>query len=305
VLRRWILACLALWLCGAAPGERLRVTLEGARFVAYTPRGFDPEAGADVPPAALRADLALLARRFDGLVTYSCARGLDAVPRLARQAGFRAVVLGVWNPSDERELARALAAARAEPGVVFALALGNEGLFFERYDAAALARAFARVRAELPWVAVTTTEPFSSYLEPARAAALPAQDLLLPVVHPLDQPWFANAPRQTRVDFVVNVVRELEAKFGVPVLVKETGVPSGPAEQGFDEAGQAEFWRALAARLPATRTHAFSYFEAFDAPWKIANVALQTGDVRASEAHWGLYRVDGTPKPAALAIPAR
>jgi exo-beta-1,3-glucanase (GH17 family) len=89
------------------------------------------------------------------------------------------------------------------------------------------------------------------------------------------------------------------------VLVKETGVPSGPAEQGFDEAGQAEFWRALAQRLPPARTHAFAYFEAFDAPWKTASVAAQTGDVRASEAHWGLYRADGTAKPAALAVPAR
>lgn len=305
MLRRFLLVGLALCLCGAAPAERLRQTLEGARFVAYTPRGFDPDAGADVAPGALRADLAMLATRFDGLVTYSSARGLDAVPRLARQAGFRAVVLGVWNPGDERELARALAAARAEPGVVFALALGNEGLFFERYDATTLAGAFARARSELPWAAITTTEPFSSYLEPARAAALPKQDLLLPTVHPLDQPWFATAPPETRVDFVRNVVGELEAKYGLPVLVKETGVPSGPAERGFSEATQAEFWRALAARLPPSPTHAFAYFEAFDALWKIASVAAQTGDVRATEAHWGLFRADGSPKPAALAIPPR
>jgi exo-beta-1,3-glucanase (GH17 family) len=181
---------------------------------------------------------------------------------------------------------------------VLALALGNEGLFFARYDAAALAAAFARARREAPGVALTTSEPFSSYLDPRLAAALPAQDFLLPIVHPLDQPWFANAPRAARVDFVGNVVGELAKRFAQPILVKETGVPSGPASQGFSEADQAEFWSALAKSLPATRARAFVWFEAFDAPWKVASVAAQTGHVRATEAHWGLLRADGTPKPA-------
>lgn len=305
--------CVSLWLALAAcaapasePVERVREALASVRFVAYTPRGFDPNAGsAPIAAQAIRADLRVLRRWFDGLVTYSSARGLDAIPGLARELGFRAVVLGVWDPGSDAELGLAIAAARAQPKTVLALALGNEGLFFQRYDAAALAAAFARARREAPGVAVTTTEPFSSYLDPARAQALPAQDFLLPVVHPLDQPWFRGAPRETRVEFVHNVVRELEARARLPVLVKETGVPSGPASQGFSEADQAEFWSALAARLPATRAHAFVWFEAFDAPWKIASVAAQTGDLRETEAHWGLFRADGAPKPALAALEPR
>jgi exo-beta-1,3-glucanase (GH17 family) len=138
------------------------------------------------------------------------------------------------------------------------------------------------------------------YLDPARAGELPAQDFALPVVH-LD-PWFGEAPPGTAIDFVSNVVRELEAKTGLPVLVKETGVPSGPEGQGFSESRQAEFWSALAARMPSTRAHAFVWFEAFDAPWKTASVAAQTGDVRPTEAHWGLFRADGSAKPALGAV---
>lgn len=305
--------CVSLWLALAAcaapatePAERVREALAAVRFVAYTPRGFDPNTGAEpASPQAIRADLRVLRRYFDGLVTYSSARGLDAIPGIARELGFRAVVLGVWDPTSDAELGLALASARRQPETVLALALGNEGLFFERYDAAALAAAFARARREAPGVAVTTTEPFSSHLEPARAQALPALDFLLPVVHPLDQPWFRSAPRETRVEFVRNVVHELETRTRLPVLVKETGVPSGPASEGFDEADQAEFWRALAARLPATRAHAFVWFEAFDAPWKIASVAAQTGDLRATEAHWGLFRADGTAKPALAVLEAQ
>lgn len=298
---------LALAACAAPeepPAEGLRAALASVRFVAYTPRGFDPNAGAGpVDPDVIRADLALLRPHFDGLVTYSSARGLDAVPAIARELGFRAVVLGVWDPASDDELERAFASARAEPETVLALALGNEGLFFERYDRAALARAFTRARSALPGVALTTSEPFSSYLDERSARALPAQDFALPIVHPIDQPWFGKAPPETAVDFVSNVVRELETRTRLPVLVKETGVPSGPADLGFSESSQAAFWTALAARLSPTRAHAFVWFEAFDAPWKTASVAAQTGHVRETEAHWGLFRADGSAKPALAAVP--
>lgn len=288
------------------PIERVQRALANVRFVAYTPRGFDARTETDeVSPRAMRADLELLRRHFDGLVTYSSAKGLALVPSVARELGFRAVVLGVWDPTSEDELALAIAAARSQPEIVLALALGNEGLFFARYDSAALGRAFARVRRELPGVAVTTTEPFSSYLDAALARALPRQDFLLPVAHPLDQPWFKQAKPETAVDFVVNVVRELEAMTGLPVLVKETGLPSGPREQGFSEAAQAAFWSALLAKLPATRAHAITRFEAFDAEWKVASVRAQTGDLRPTEAHWGFFRVDGAAKAVVAALAER
>lgn len=305
LLHRPIDAALALLLALAAcrasepaPRARLEAALSSVDFVAYTPRGFDPNLGTGpVAIETIRADLLQLRPYFDGLVTYSSARGLDAVPGVARELGYRAVVVGVWDPANADELARAFESARSERDVVIALALGNEGLYFERYDAAALARAFTRARDEVPGVAVTTTEPFFVYLDPARASALPAQDFALPTVHPIDQPWFASAGPAIGVDFVVNIVRDLEARTGLAVLVKETGVPSGPADEGFSEAAQAAFWVALAAKLPPTRAHAFVRFEAFDAPWKTAAVAADTGDVRGTEAHWGFFRADGSAKP--------
>jgi len=301
--RIWIASLALAALLHAAPArgdaERVRGALASVRFVAYTPRGFDPGAGGPPPGrAALRADLALLRGHFDGLITYSCANGLDSLAQLAREAGFRAVVLGVWSPSDSRELERALAAAGAERGVVIALALGNEGLFFARYAAPALAEAFARARSERPDLALATSEPFSLYLEPARGAALPRQDFLLPNVHPVDQPWFGSAPPATSVEFVANVVAQLEERFALPVLVKETGLPSGPAADGFSESSQAAFWSALALRLPATRAHAFAWFEAFDSPWKPGRARDAPLEKRAREAYWGLFRSDGSAKPA-------
>jgi exo-beta-1,3-glucanase (GH17 family) len=286
-----------------ADTDRVRAALASVRFVAYTPRGFDPGAGAPADPAALRADLALLRQHFDGLITYSCANGLDRLAGLAREAGFRAVVLGVWSPSDPTEVDRALAAAAAERGVVIGLALGNEGLFFARYDAAALAAAFARARRAQPDLALATSEPFAVYLEPARARALPAEDFLLPNVHPTGEPWFGAAPPAASVELVANVVAELEQRFALPVLVKETGLPSGPESEGFTADAQARFWESLARRLPPSRVHAFAYFEAFDAPWKPARALDAPPERRAREAYWGFFDRDGRPKPALASVP--
>ena len=303
---RWLptLVALAALACGDPPVERqarIGAALESTRFVAYTPRGFEPGVSAPPGEAALRDDLALLRPHFDGLITYSSAYGLDALPRLAREAGFRSVIVGVWDPTDPAELERALAAARAEPEIVLAVSLGNEGLFFRRYDPAALAAAFARARREAPGVALALSEPFSVYLDsPER---LPGADLWLPTVHPIDQPWFASAPPETSVEFVANVVAELETRSKLPVLVKETGLPSGPSADGFDESRQAAFWSALARRLPPTRAHAFAWFEAFDAPWKPAHALEAPPERREREAHFGLFRADGSAKPALSAIP--
>ena len=304
-MTRLFLLCLALLAArdARAGAERVRTALASVRFVAYTPRGFDPGAGHAADPAALRADLALLRKRFDGLITYSCANGLDQLAELAREAGFHALVLGVWAPGDSSELERALAAAGSEPELVIGLALGNEGLFFGRYDARALAAAFARARAARPDLALATSEPFAVYLEPARAAALPAQDFLLPNVHPTGEPWFGAAPESASVELVANVVAELERRFALPVLVKETGVPSGPESDGFTPAGQARFWKSLASRLPPTRSHAFAYFEAFDSAWKPARATDAPPQKRAREAWWGFYDRDGRPKPALAAVP--
>ena len=180
------------------------------------------------PPAeaALRADLALLRPHFDGLITYSSAYGLDALPRLAREAGFRAVILGVWDPTDPAELGRALAAARAEPEIVLALSLGNEGLFFGRYDPAALAAAFARARREAPGVALARQR---ALLRLPRLAAqlLPAADLWLPTVHPIDQPWFGERAARD----LGRVRRERRRRARDSLEIARAGEGNRPAER--------------------------------------------------------------------------
>ena len=110
------------WTCScdaksAADLGRLADALADVRFVAYTAREF---AVLDGQPHAASAegvcqDLRLLRPYFDGIITYSVRDGHEHVPALARALGFRAVVIGVWDPASEPELET----ARRHAGEIF------------------------------------------------------------------------------------------------------------------------------------------------------------------------------------------
>ena len=228
-------------------------------------------------------------------MTYSCTDGLEEVPAIASELGYRALILGIWDPLSEQELANAVRLARAHPQLVVGVAIGNETLLARRQPWATLRAAIQRLRRALPGVAVTTSEPFYFYLNEDPPDFLTVQDFLLPSVHPLYEPWFAQATGGQAVDFVVEVVERLSARTDKPLLVKETGLPSGPQMRGFTPARQAGFWTSLVQRLPPGRGRAVVYFEAFDHAWKVQDAAPEFG-VRPEEAHWGFYTEAGKPK---------
>lgn len=296
----WLTLLPAL-LCAAPPHAPLATALAQETFVAYTPRSFSTLHGVTRPATAagIREDLKLLRPYFSGLITYGLGDGQDAIPELAIAAGFRALVLGVWNPADRTELDRAIALAERHPQHIVALVLGNEGLFWKRYTAGDLRSAAAHVRKRLPHIALGSSEPFAVYLDSPDAPALLELDLLLPNVHPRFEPWFRPDNIDQAADFVAQVLARLRALTPQPILVKETGLPSAPDAQGFTEARQAEFWKRLRQRIPAGPTQNVAGFEAFDVPWKPRELEDEFGKLEISEAHWGLFRADGTPKAAA------
>jgi exo-beta-1,3-glucanase (GH17 family) len=316
-------SCSALWLRGsvfllilllwpaasatarALPGGQIASLLKTVRFVAYTPRGFSVVNGATRGATAtgIRQDLTLLRPYFDGLITYSVTDGHDRIPAAAQELGFRALILGIWDPTRRAERDIAIRLARAYPELVLGVAAGNEGLHWKRYDWPRLRAAMDHLRAALPAVAITTSEPFALYLDDPPDGFADTQDLLLPNVHPLFEAWFRPAATEQAARFVANVAARLRERYTQPLLIKETGLPSGPGRLGFDEARQAVFWRTLGRQIPAAPGVAFAWFEAFDAPWKPATLPEGASALRAVEAHWGLFDTAGRPKaalPAAL-----
>jgi exo-beta-1,3-glucanase (GH17 family) len=284
--------------------ERLERTMARGRFVAYEPTSFRIREGQATPadPGSIRQDLTELRSRFDGLITYGARNGHEAIPGIAADLGFRALLLGVWDPFDATEVEAALLAWRRHPREVLGLSLGNEMIFSGRRRAEELAARIAAVRERAPEVLLSTTEPFHIFYGPETAPLQSELDFLLVNVHPVFQPWFRTAPDAAGVRFVLDVVHRLGEGYCGPVLVKETGVPTAPAAAGFTAARQASFYAALRRGFTPSTRSAFAYFSAYDAPWRAADAQAAPG-LHPEEAHWGLYDEQRLPKPVVADIP--
>jgi len=290
----------------AAPTGLLTDVMANGRFVTYQPTAITAVDGklTAASEESIRADLAVLKPHFDGLITYSAISGAERVPDIAREMGFRAVVVGVWSITDETERANAIAAVERNPSIIAGLSLGNETILGQRGNWGDVAYQIGRMRKRLPSVPLATTEPFAQYLDQSDArSTLATMDFLLVNIHPIFETWFRSAKAPNWADFVVRVAQRLAQVFPGPVLVKETGVPSGPESARFDEAMQDDFWRALEAQMPRSSARAFSYFSAFDAPWRANDASPELG-MHPEEAYWGLFTEARVPKKVMADMPA-
>lgn len=297
---RWMIYILFTVVPGIASAASDEMAwLQNTRFIAYTPSEFRIEAGRPVAASreSIVADLVLLRRHVNGLITYSSSNGLDQIVDVAQAVGFHAVILGMWSPTDADEFNRAVRTARAHPLLVRAIAVGNEGLFWKRYRWSDVTRVITQLRRELPGVAMTTSEPMASYLGSPQRLGCDQQDFLLPNIHPLFEAWFRPDAPQHAAQFVVESSHRLHALCGKFVLVKETGAPSGPLEQGMSPQSQAALWAELLRRLHAQKNVGLALFEAFDAPWKVAEIARDSGIHDERERYWGWFDAQRRPKP--------
>lgn len=291
----------------AAPAlSRLRDAMAEGRFVAYQPTelkvwGGNPVQASEV---SIRADLEALRPWFDSLVTYGSHSGAELIPGIAKDLGYRAVVMGVWNPADDAEVENAIAAWKAHPDIVLGASLGNELVMSRRGTWDDYARAIGMFRALAPELPLTVTEPFATFLDDADAHTVLAKlDFLAVNIHPVFEKWFADAPPFNWADFVKQVSSRLAAeRFCGPVLIKETGVPTAPEAEGFTPEKQKQFYAELAEQMPPSRTLAFAYFSAFDAPWRVYDESAVAGS-HPEEAYWGLFTESRKPKPVMQAVP--
>lgn len=283
----------------------LKSVMASGRFIAYQPTSLEVIGGklTNAGEASIRADLEALRPWFDGLITYGALNGNERVPDVARDLGYRAVVMGIWDPSDPIERGQALAAWRRNRGVVAGLSLGNEIIFGNRGTWSDLRAWLRAVRAEAPQLPLAISEPFAEYLDHRESLpVLEETDFMLVNVHPVFESWFKSATADNWTDFVVRVLARLRRIYSRPILVKETGVPTGPASEGFDEEKQREFYDLLRKRLPPSRRTAFAYFAAFDEPWRPGDFNPVPG-AHPEEAFWGLFTKDRQPKSVISDLP--
>ena len=271
--------------------ESLQQAMAAGRFVSYQPTSLKVIGGrpTEADDASIRADLQVLRPYFDGLITYGALNGAERIPDVAASLGFRAVIVGVWDPTNPKETGNAIAAWERNRKLVVGVSLGNEIILSKRGTWAMLQSSLADMRRRAPGLPVTVTEPFAQFLDERDAQTLfPQMDFMLVNIHPIFESWFRNATPFNWAEFVVRVTDRLSAAFCGPILVKETGVPTGPAAQGYTEDKQRAFYLELERQLKPSRARAFSFFSAFDAPW-LADAPNPMAGPHPEEAFWGLF----------------
>lgn len=265
--------------------------LEQSLFFAYTPSGFHfvQDRPVYAKPESIAQDLRLLRRYGNGLILYSTDKSTEHILAVAHELKFTALILGVWDITAKGEIDQVVELARRYPNLVRAIAVGNEGIFWKRYNKTQLAQALNIIRASLPNIALTTSEPFVSYLGEPAAIDCSNQDFLLPTIHPVFESWFKPSGITQSVEFVDNIVTRLIQLCHKNVLVKETGVPSGPGPQSYSELQQFLFWQKLLDKMKTKPNVSVALFEAFDAPWKVVEIQKQSGKYDERERYWGWF----------------
>ena len=259
----------------------------------------------------LREDLTLLAPRWNLLRVYASDGPTEPLLALihTEHLPFR-VLVGAWiagveTPPAEAAIANqaqvdnAIRLANAYPDEVLGVVVGNEtqvSWTAHRVDRDALIGHIRAVRAATK-APVATADDFSYWLTPESDPVAAEVDFIVSHAYamwngkPLD-----DAMAWTKAQHAAVVARHP----GVPVWLGEAGWATQRHTEGDQatlikgEAGegpQKQFYAAFstwttAEKIPST------YFEAFDEPWKGG------GHPDEVEKHWGLYRVDRTPKAA-------
>lgn len=244
-------------------------------WVAYAPTMANPNQGIEPTVESIREDLVLLRKtQFTGIVTYGSTGVLcRELPTIAKSLGFKGVIIGIWDPTNQQEMDAAKTAGKAP--IVLGLCLGNEGLG-KRYELAELSTAIEQLR-EATSKPVTTTEEIDDY---SNERLLGLGDWVFPNAHP----FFHNQlDPNAAVRWTKAAYEDLKKRSKRFVLFKEVGLPTaGDPKHVMSEAIQEKYYREL-----KKTSVQFVYFEAFDQPWK-THLPV--------EPHWGIFTADRTPK---------
>lgn len=260
--------------------------------VSYSPFDKDQSPlveGFELRPQRMDADLALLAKYFSCVRTYSMT-GLSELPALAEKHGLK-VMLGAWVSTDpiatRREIELLVAAANRYPQLVQSVIVGNEALLRKEISGKHLAELITEVKGRVPQP-VTYADVWEFWEKHPEVA--PAVDFI--TIHLL--PYWEDDPAGID-DALAKVthVREHYQQLFAPkdILIGETGWPSEGRQRETaipSRVNEAKFMRGFVT-LAEQKGWNYNLIEAFDQPWKRTNEGAVGG-------YWGLFDADRNDK---------
>ena len=305
---------------GASRGHRELVVPHG-NAICYS--GYrkhqNPRTGDFPSHAEVEEDLLILAKNWDYLRLYDSSRHaeivLDVIER--QELDFK-VMLGldfgaeVNNPDcpwgadfdaetladnrrhNDEQVERAIELARSHPDIVFSVAVGNEAAVDWTDHMVPTERLTEQTRKIKQAVAQPVTScdnyvPWGDKLAPL-AAELDFISIHTYPVWEFRRVEDALEYSKQNFDFVASRYPDK------PVVITEAGWTTASNGRGIDPANaseeiQARYYQELMAWTDAEKILTF-VFEAFDEPWKGSPDPLEP------EKHWGLFKLDRTPKLA-------
>ena len=242
-------------------------------LVMYQPNYSDPDNGIYPDESQLTGNLAqLFGAGFRGITFYSSTNTMALIPGLARQEGFQTVGTGVWQVYNSAERDAAVNLASDTDFYI----VGVEGL--SRTDDAYTKEELLTALADM---AMRTGKPVTTAETPATWLSNPdlvaSVDFVAVNIHPWGDHARTPETALTYLQTVYDTIVALAA--GKPVLVTETGMPTGEHPDASLALQQNYFEVIEQTDIP------FVYFEAYDQFWKTDEVS----DGHIIGTHWGLY----------------
>lgn len=255
--------------------------------VAFSPLVEGQGPTSEVGEAQIRARLETIQPFVRWVRSFSCSRGNELIPRIARERGLDTLV-GVWL-NDERdyneiELAHAIEVAKA--GDASMVAVGNEVLLRGELSEDELITYIERMKQAVPGVPVGYVDAYFLFEDHPRVTEL--CDLVFANCYPF---WEGYPIEHAHLYMKEMYRRAIAAGRGKKVVISETGWPNlGSAVKGaLPSTESAMKYFIDACRWTEAEGIDLFYFAAYDETWKVA----AEGDVGA---YWGLWDKEGNPK---------
>jgi exo-beta-1,3-glucanase (GH17 family) len=284
--------------------------LHGLSFSPYTGEQ-DPNLGAQVSEAQLRAHMAIIAPYTHWISTHGMGNGMEKAGQIAHEFGLKAA-LGAWlgrettaagKQANVQQIANLIAAANA--GEAEMVIVGSEVLYRGDLPAATLISYINQVQSAVPaTVTVATADTFDRLI--AHSDVMAAVDIVLANSYPYWAGLHITAglttlngatisptlPFSQSIAALDNWYKQTQAvAAGKQVIVGETGWPSCGDTRSLavpSPENAALYFRNAVSWARANQVDYF-YFEAFDEPWKTKYEGPQG-------ACWGLWDKDGLLK---------
>lgn len=255
----------------------------GMHGLCFSPYEEGQEPGDPISEAQIRRKLEIILPYTKWIRTFSCTKGNEQIPKIAKEYGLKTLV-GAWLGDDaeinESEIEGLITLSKA--GFVDVAAVGNEVMYRGDLEEDELITFINRVKNEIPNIPVGYVDAYYEFSD--RPKITEACDVILANCYPY---WEGCSLEYSLIYMKQMYQQALNAGKGKKVIITETGWPSkGTSLEG----AHPSYDNALRYFINAQKWSKddaieMFYFSSFDESWKVGS----EGDVGA---YWGLWDKD-------------